>query len=278
MLAIEIVARGDGFLGRLRVDELDGTSSSREVGGSRCEEVASALALVTALTIDAGPTPSLTLEDEAASLHPVLRPSPPPLPAPASLRAPDGARSPGPRLRVEVGALGGAFGGLAPDLSGGVVPFVDWSRWGRSGVAPSLRFAIAFAASPTATTQDHTAAFLWLAARLSACPLALTLGPFTGRPCAGIDGGLLHGQGGKIQSLYGWFRPWIAPTLSARTQWAVTARARIEVEGGLVVPLIRDQFAFEPPPSLAHTAPAISGFATVGIGFLFGSPAPSRFP
>ena len=267
-LAIDIVVADDAVVGTLRVDELDGTSSVREVEGPRCDAVASALALFTALTIDGGPTSSPARVAAPARPRPAL-----PSARPRSSEA-AGPSAP----RVGIGALAGVFGGLAPALSGGVEPFFDWSAWGRSGLAPSLRVAVAFAASPNIATRGGTVGFLWLAGRLSACPWAVALGPFTGRPCAGLDAGILHGQGGNIAHPAGSTRPWIAPTLSARTHWAVAPTTSVEVDAGISVPLLRDQFVFDAPTLEAHAVPSISGFVGVGIAFLLGTPAPRRFP
>jgi hypothetical protein len=177
-----------------------------------------------------------------------------------------------------VGALAGAYGGLAPGLAGGVEPFLDWSPRDTWGFVPSLRFAVAFAASPATPTPGGTVSFLWLAARLSACPLSIAVGPFTGQPCAGIDAGILHGRGANIAHPDGSTRPWVAPTLAARTQWAIVPTMNVEIDVGLAVPLLRDRFVFDSPPTDAHTVPPVSGFATLGIGFLLGTPAPTRFP
>lgn len=267
-ISIEILAENDTLLGRLRVDELDGTSSVREVIGHRCDDIVSALALFTALTIDSGP---VAPRAPAPAAPPKLTP-PPALALPA-------ARPSVPFPRVGLGVLAGAFGGLAPVLAGGVEPFFDWSTWSnKSGFSPSLRFAVAFAASPTTATPAGSVTFLWLVARASACPVALTLGPVTARPCSGIDAGILHGQGGDIAHPASSTRPWIAPTIAARAQWAVTTSIHLETEGGLAIPLIRDRFVLDTPPIDAHTTPPIAGFASVGIGFLLGAPASPRFP
>ncbi len=274
-LAIAIAPEGNQLVGRLRVDELDGTTFSRDVASPRCDEIVSALALFTALTIDSGPTAS---PPRARSPAPVRAPSPRPAPLPAP---PDrlASRDQAPWPRVELGAMASARGGLAPGLAGGVEPFFDWSTWRTtSGFAPSLRFALAFAASPTTPTPGGTVTFVWLTARASACPVALALGPLTTRPCSGIDAGILHGQGGDLAHPAAATRPWIAPTLAARVQWTITASMHVELEAGLALPLIRDRFVLGTPPVDAHTAPPIAGFASLGAGFLLGSTTPPRFP
>jgi hypothetical protein len=274
-IAIEIAPEGNQLVGRLRVDELDGTTFSRDVASPRCDEIVSALALFTALTIDSGPTAS---------------PAPARPPAPVRARPPRSAPLPDlpvlvtprdqvPWPRVELGAMASVRGGLAPTLAGGVEPFFDWSTWRTtSGFAPSLRFALAFAASPTTATPGGTVTFVWLAARASACPLALVLGPLTVRPCSGIDAGILHGQGGDLAHPAAATRPWIAPTIAARAQWTIAAAIHVELEAGLTVPLIRDRFVFDTPPVDAHAAPPIAGFASLGVGFLLPSPPSPRFP
>jgi hypothetical protein len=58
------VARVEGTLvGTIRIVELDGTTSVREVVARDCAELGSALALVVALIVDAGPaSPSVAVE------------------------------------------------------------------------------------------------------------------------------------------------------------------------------------------------------------------------
>jgi hypothetical protein len=247
------------------VEEIDGATSVREVEGPRCDAVVSALVLVTALTIDDGP--------RSLSRRSAARPRPA-LPA-ARPRASDVAAAS--RPRVVIGALAGAHGGLAPGLAGSVEPFVDW-RPREADAAPSLRFAVAFAASPATATPAGTVTFLWLAARLSACPLAITLGPLTAQPCAGIDAGMLYARGTHVARPEASARAWIAPTLAARMAWAIALTMNLEVDVGLAAPLLRDRFVFDTPPTDAHAVPPVSGFAGVGIGFLLGTPSPPRFP
>jgi hypothetical protein len=262
-LSIDIVGDEGSALGTLRVEEIDGATSVRQVEGPRCDAVVSALVLVTALTIDGGPRSSST-RSAAARPRPALPVDPP--------RARDVATS---TSRVVLGGLAGAYGGLAPGLSGGVEPFLDWTPRDAWSGAPSLRVAVAFAASPATATPGGTVSFLWLAARLSACPLAITLGPLTARPCAGIDAGMLHGRGANVARPEAAARPWVAPTLAARTQWAIAPAMNLEVDVGLAAPLLQDRFVFDTPRADAHAVPPLSGFAGVGIGFLLGAlPAP----
>lgn len=266
-LSIDIVRNEGRVLGTLRVEEIDGATSVRQVAGPTCDAVASALVLVTALTIDGGPR-SLGPLRAAARARPTLPADP--------TRAPDVA--PASRARVVIGGLAGAYGGLAPGLAGGVELFSDWRPGEAWGSAPSLRFAIAFAASPATATPGGTVSFLWLAARLSACPLAITLGPLTAQPCAGIDAGMLHARGTHVARPEASARPWVAPTLAARTQWAIAPTMSLEVDVGLAAPLLRDRFVFDTPPADAHAVPPVSGSVCVGIGFLLGTPSPPRFP
>ncbi len=274
-LSIQVTRAGKRLVGTLRVDEIDGTGSSREVTARGCAELVSALALVTALAVDAGPSlptppaPQTPLAPTAppAALAPL--PIPTPAPAPPSRDAPppppNRASSP---MRFGVGSQGLVMSAVAPQPAWGVVPFVDWSRWGRSGLAPSLRAAVAIAAGTEAQTATGTASFRWVAARVTGCPVALVLASVTARPCVGFDAGALRGSGANLTVPFVAERAWLAPLLSARIQWNMVRWLAAEAEAGAFVPLVRTDFAFQYPSVDVYQVPAVGGFAALGLGVL----------
>jgi hypothetical protein len=171
-------------------------------------------------------------------------------------------------MRFEAGAVAIVSSALAPQVAWGVVPFLDWSGWGRSGWVPSLRAAVAIAASAEAQTATGTASFRWVAARVTGCPLALVAASVTARPCLGLDAGALHGSGANLTIPFDATRPWVAPVLSARLQWRMVRWLAAEAEVGGFVPLVRDDFVFQYPSVDVHQVPSLGAFAALGIGVI----------
>jgi len=262
-LAVRVSRDGEALNGRLHIEELDGATSTREVSGAGCEEVVSALALVTALAIDAGPISTPPAPTASPKLPPPPRPrpsSPPPSPPKATFTTAP------PAARWELGVQAGAFGAIAPDLAWGGIVFVDRSEWGRTGLAYGFRVGLSLVQSPTVSRSEGQASFQWAAVRLSGCPLALTAFALTARPCAGLDVGALTGEGAGIARPLRATRPWVAATLSARVAVLFAGRFVAEVEAGLTLPMIRDRFVFERPDQDLHAVPALGGFGTAGLG------------
>jgi hypothetical protein len=253
------VEPGDGrFVGVLRVEEIDGASSVRQVEGASCAEVATALVLVTAVAIDAGPL--------AASRPP----SPPPPLTPAALEEPPPPPPalPPPPPRLSAGVQAGVSSALAPAAAWGIAPFLDWSAWGRSGLAPSLRLQ-AHVRGASAAIGGGTAAFRLLGGSFSGCPLALRAGPLTARPCAGIEAGAVRAEGSGLPRGFVSTRPWAAATLAGRAQIALVPRLFVEVEAALFAPFVRDRYVFDSPRVEVHAVPALGASGAVGLGATF---------
>ncbi len=269
------VDRDQGQLrGRLTIDELDGRKSVREVSGKTCEEVVSAIALVTALAIDAGP--DAIVEAPPAPPATTARPgptAPPPAPAQRDPPAPVAPAAPVAPItsttRWEFGVQSGAFGAVAPNIAWGGLVFLEMSEWNQPGFAYSFRAALTIAQSPTFDSGGGDVSFQWTAVRLSGCPLALLVGPITARPCVGLDAGSLLGRGTDLPTPLQATRAWVAATFEGRAALLTAGRFVIEAGGGLTVPLIRDTFVFQSPARIIHQVPQVGGFGTAGVGVTF---------
>lgn len=65
-------------------------------------------------------------------------------------------------------------------------------------------------------------------------------------------------------------RAWVDTTLEARLEWRVLSRLSLELAGGAMAPLTRDQFAFEPNiSSTAYQAPAATAVGSIGALLFF---------
>jgi len=283
---VRIARAGSQLVGRLRIEEIDGVGAEREVTGPTCDDVVGALALVTALAIDAGPIdapiPSASAPPSAPAPPPIasasarpaassasVAPPPPPPPPTTSADPPPPPRPPSPwKSHFELGAAVGAFGAVSPSLAWGGSVFADWSGWGSTAFTPSVRLGVAVAQSPPVEAGAGRATFRLVALRFAGCPWALKLGPIVARPCGSLDFGALHGVGSALFETFGQTRTWADFAVGPRLQWRVGRALVIEGEIALLLPLIRDTFIFEEPMTVIHEVPYASAAASLGVGWL----------
>lgn len=240
------IARGTGgFAGILRVREADGSTSSREVSGAACEDVMSALALVSAITIDTGPPP----------------PSPPPPDEP-----PPPEPSIAPRWGVATALQAGVFFAMAPSAAFGVSPQLEVSP--PLGTPFEVRLGLTFAASPRAETAAGSADFYWIAARLEATPFSIARGPLAMGLLFGADAGAVLGRGVGLWLGREQWRPWLDLAVGLRGSAMITKSFGFELGGGMLVPITRDTWVFERPDAIVHQTPPVGAYATAGIRVL----------
>ncbi len=279
-----------GFRGRLAIEDPSGSSAIREVSGTSCEEVLSALGLIAALAIDpkastaAKPPPAPVTAPVTApatapatvtattpapvvvpvpASAPVFVPAPspfPPLPLPVWL--PPYVEAP-PRWRPGLGAHAAAFFAIAPEAAPGVLVFGELARTGGAAFSPALRLGLELARSPTLRIPTGTAAFSLVAGRLEACPTRLTAGSLSLLPCLALEAGALRAGGTGTTYSTSVDRPWVTAGLAARAEIAVSRWISLEAQGALTLPFIRDSFYLEPDIT-AHDVPAVGG--TLGGG------------
>jgi len=291
---ISITAQEARTRGTLRIDDPAGSPATRVVSGVTCEEVVSALGLITALAIDprasTAPTPlapAPALPPPAAPIAPVAPPPPrPPLPPPPRYDAlpwwgPVGeplpvipAPSPEPRWRLAWGLRAGAASAVAP---GWVVTYGGFAEVARSGggvLSPVIRLGYLHADSGWLAVGDgHQASFAISAGRVEACPVRLELSAtLAAYPCALFDAGAVQASG--VGKKYGATHlvAWAAPGAVARLGWDVLDRVFVEAEGGVNFPLFPDTFSFTTLPGMlqaVHTVPAVGGFFAGGVGTRF---------
>jgi hypothetical protein len=90
-------------------------------------------------------------------------------------------------------------------------------------------------------------------------------------PCLAVEGGVLRGEGiqrGSIETVEAATVPWagagVLPVISIHLGGLI-----VEAQGGPVFPLVRRQFVFETPDFTVHDVPAVTGTASLGVGFVF---------
>jgi hypothetical protein len=249
---VDLVATADIVRGQLVVRAADGSLAVREVPGIDCHEVLSAMALIVALQV----------EDQ------------PPAP-PAPPRAPDTSASFG------FGARVAATSGVVPGVSPGLGIYAEIGVERPALVSPSVRLtglrtaATETAPDSTASTPDEVASadFELLAARLSACPLRWApTDSIRARPCAFIEAGEFRARGINVvdpepeQSVF-----WSATGVEVGVEVQPVAPLTLGAEAGILFPLIRDSFYFDPegPGERVHEIGAVGWMAAVGAGLRF---------
>jgi hypothetical protein len=271
----------EGARGQVAIREPDGNLSLRDVPGSDCPEVLSAMALIAALTVDPLARPDREVPVAARRRRPQSTRPALPLPRKGPPRAvpppPTQAAEPesrGAALGLGTGARVNAHGSVMPELAVGVAAYIEVvSR--RSGLfSPSLRVGAVFSRhggfeTELASGTNATAAFEWLTARVELCPVRLgSAKRISLRPCAYFDAGRLKGSGSNVspkreKSVF-WTAAGAELSLEARLIGALTAGAEV----GILLPFRRDRFFFVPERT-AHEISAAGLSAGLGLGLHF---------
>ncbi len=292
--------------GVLVIAGLDGAVSRREVTGDSCEEVTSALALITALAVDplaatapvpppAAPGPSSSgAAGEGASASPssdapspasatvdrVARPAQP-LRSPAEPHAatsPEAAAparasaGPAERTRWALGGEGQSVAGLVPGwgIGGGV--FLDATGLAHGALVPSFRASLFALATRAALAGAIGAQLEWFVGRLEACPLRFAWSSeFALSICAALDAGVLRSRGFGLETNGTQVRPWLAPDALGRVAWSPPGAFFIEAGGGLMAPVTRYSFSFQQSgeTEALRRIPAVAPTLELDAGYRF---------
>jgi hypothetical protein len=269
----------------------DGATGERVVDSSSCRSLADATALIVALAIDpqrvAANRPSLAAAAGSASSPSAPAPAPAPTPAPAPAPAPTPAPTPTPApapapaptpapppaplppSRFSLfAALGGDLGTL-PRPAWGVTlgaalflsPAVRLEAYGSYWPWQHAQSSASFAPNSGGDVflADGGARACWL-------PLHANL-ELAG--CAGLEAGLLHGQGENIARTLSADSFWLAATGLARLTWRASPHFALFLDASLAIPFSRDQFVFYSGPqdkngSLVYQAGPVEGRASFG--------------
>ena len=273
--------------GRLEVVHRGSEPTRREFTASVCAEVGSALALVTALTLDpnartealpppSAPAPPAAAEPSAAApapeAAPVAPPSPP-APAPRSEIPP-----PAVPLAVAKSSYAAWLGPAAGVASGyAAEPLVTFGlslgvrTFSKGAFSPSLQLTPLWGRTGTTGPSATGGSFAWALARLEACPTQLPLAPSLELvPCAAAEAGQLSARGSapQIEAVSAdrwWFAGGVTLSLHLTLgHWF----ARLGAQG--LFPATRDDFVFLRPEQDVHQASAFVYGATLGLGFELG--------
>lgn len=233
----------------------------REFREGTCKEVASALALSTALAID-----------PLASFSPASPPAPTPREQAPAVVEEMQPPAPRPSGRLAVGVEGAARGGLSPDLAPSAALFVEGRRALPAGWRPSLRLSLAYAQTEAEAGLSH-ARFRLFAVRPEACAhwLRIWQGAVgVGLPCLAFEAAAVQARTKGVS----------IPLDATRRRLAVQALARVrldggdrawfvEVAGGADLAIDRYRFVLEAPETVVYDAPVLSAVAGLSLGVYF---------
>jgi hypothetical protein len=234
VFAVTIETTADGFRGTLVVNR----ASDKELAAPRCEDLTTALALVTALAID----PTATVAPRAHAPAPEL------------------ARPRAWSLELDVDAMVEAGAGPGALLAGAIEARASW----RDGYALELA---AIAGRDSIARDGAEARFTWLAARPAACrssPLAAVAVYL----CGHVEIGAVRAHGEMIVNQRDLTRLWLAAGLHATARVALGSRSFGLLQLGASLPLVRDRYLFAPDVAL-HDTPSVTGWLVVGVGMRF---------
>jgi len=266
---VGIERRGNTLTGSLVIRQADGTSESREVRGPDCSEVATVLALATALAID--PKASLAaeplLELEAKSEPP------PPLEPPPS-KAGTLGESTAPPADEEGGTPAPWLFAVGPAVEAAVAPRVAFG--GAVGVAfrPSAPGAISAAgielvylATGTHHVGTASSTFDFIYARPSLCSVALRWQAESGiAPCVASELGAVTGSGSNVPYGSTRTRVWATVDVGLRLFQTLGARWFVEAEGSVVLPITRYRYVFLDPSTPVYSVPSAASAAWLRVG------------
>jgi hypothetical protein len=276
---VRVAVVGRFFSGRLEIRSPDGSNAVRRVDGTTCDEVSSALTLMTALAIDPN---ALTSGPKAALESPAeLTPKPAaeadrqrlsPSAVAVAARSPSASHNASQPWRWSAGLLGNVTFGLAPALGYGADLFVDAEAPASSTLGPAVRMGI-FLNQCDAEFPTAAARFQWAAVAVEGCPVRLGLMDlrFTVHPCLAFRLGVLRGEGRRISQPNQTLSVWSDAGPVLRLRLAVTARLILEAQGALVLPLHRPTFEITDMgvPTTVYSVPRVGGSAGIGLAYRF---------
>ena len=278
---VRVTASASAFAGRLEIRNPDGSTAFRSVDAAVCDEVASALALMTALAIDPD---ALTSGTKAAAKRPG-EPAPESAGGPAGRPAPAAAaavtakpprapEAPSEPWRWSAGVKGHLTFAVSPSLGGGGDLFVDAEAPAASRLGPAVRVGI-FLNQSTVKLPGVVARFRWAAAAVEACPTRLGVAPLrlTAHPCLAIRLGVLQGEGREISHPEAKVSLWTDAGPLLRLRFSATARLLVEAQAALLLPLHRPTFEVSDvsagTTTRVYAVPRIGGSVGLGVAYRF---------
>jgi len=276
---VRVTATSSSFSGRLEIRSPDGGAAVRSVEASICDDVASALALMTALAIDPNAlTNPKTASESAAQATPRPASEPGKEHSAASetvvaARAPSVAHNASQPWRWSAGLMADMTFAVSPTLAYGGDLFVEAEAPTSSKLGPAVRMGIFLDQCNVDLPTGAAARFQWAVAAVEGCPVRLGVMDLrlAVHPCLAFRLGVLHGEGRTISQPKQTLSLWsdVGPVL--RLRLAMTPRLILEAQGSLVLPLRRPTFTILDTgrETTVYSVPSIGGSAGIGVAYQF---------
>jgi hypothetical protein len=285
-LVVTIAREANVLRGSLVVRDRDGGESHRELEGASCETVTDALVLMGAMAIDGEQSAKSSTDASASNANrsPVQEANAAASASsaiPASRSAPSRSRSASDlsddrpsdhtwfedrdrTWRAAFAASFGAEGGLAPSAAPSLAAFIEIEH-ASAAWSPSARIGFSHADSGDQSVANFGARFIANLATLDLCPQRWLANPIRVTACVRGEVGAFDASGLGIVPARSESRVWFAASAFASARYRIASLLFLEIDGGARVPLVRDQFYFEPNLSVFRT-PAVSPFACLSLG------------
>ena len=260
-------ARDEGpYLASLVVEE-NGKRSARDVDGTTCDEVADAVSLVVALTIDPNAKAVIAASPAPAPAPPIPRKNSAPVPPRPAPTTPPRSASYTTRIAIE-GVVGA---GVAPSTTVGAGLDLALERSPSQGAGPGLAFTFAaharasfektvfVVATPSADTVRAMAV-------LSLCPLRGHAGPLVSELCGGVGAGLVRFEGEGAANPSAKMRFWSHLEGALVTTVSLGRATFFGIRASLEVPITRDELVFVRPEIFVHRASPVAGNLGAFVG------------
>lgn len=260
---LTIGSKGDSSTGRLERQTAQGTIAIRELTGSDCNQIADALALTLALTVEpdqggakSEPTPpAATQPPESPAVHAVsesaLERQPPARPnvsIDAGVKR-DSERRKSSELRASAVLVGLLLGGVAPTELPAAGVFGQAALLGNGPWKPSVRAGLLLASA----SADGLRTSL-LAGRAELCPIGLMTGELVAQPCVDVEVGRLSAEHARARNDARDL--WVNPGLLARLGYRPFRPVQFELSAGVSLPVTRYsvELSGDSPEQLYRTA------------------------
>ncbi|HEY3496396.1 MAG TPA: hypothetical protein VGK73_16970 [Polyangiaceae bacterium] len=271
---IVIERSGFGVTGSLVIREPDGATVARKVSGKDCTDVATVLALATALAIDPRAELDIAMPstvESPATEPPVTAPTAKPgpvVPPPPDVEQPESPPLPPRGPKSWNATVGPTFAfGVAPRVAVGGSLFIEYGDRTPGVPLSSLGLDLMYLETAPEDVAGASATFRFFLARPRACFFALgrMRGPWLA-PCLGMDLGAVTGEGSDIPHHTSRSRFWSSVDGLLRFGVGLGEAFLFEVEGGFGLPITRYQFVFRNPDTSIYDVPAVTGLAAARIG------------
>jgi hypothetical protein len=289
------ISAASGFSrGFLLVRLAGGEATRRDVPDASCSEIVASMAVIAALVIEGlsesgRDAPATPLPSEA--VPPASAPSESEKVPPPSAKPVDPKRAPAARLRPAERLPRDASSSVQMALPQSPASGVRWGLTVATGfesasaheLTPALAFGVEvsarrrvkrsasarltglYAQSDTQHTDDGTARFRWLAARVALCPFWFGEGSVALRPCVELDAGELRAKGGDTTNPQTPSLLWLGGGAALHGEIGLGPVLALEGQLGGRVLARPGRFVFLPNDTLAHDTGRFSLGALIGL-------------